>query len=207
MVVLRRKKQAEQGSIVLIGPTAVGKSAVGRALADLLGWPLVELDDLRSTWYPEFGLDPEVERTAMEQGGLLELVAAWKPYELLSVERVMKENPTNTVIAFGGGQSVYVDPEQIQRAKVALEPASRVILLEPAEYGEESMRILLDRLKDEPFVTEQANPEEFLRAFSPVLKMQLQSESNRQLATELIVTGHFSPEELAQHIIATMDEE
>lgn len=171
----------------------------------MLEWPLVELDELRTTWYPEFGLDPEVERRAMEQGGLLELVAAWKPYELQSVERVMKEHPTNTVIAFGGGQSVYVDPEQIQRAKSALQVASRVILLEPAERGEESMRILQDRLHEEPFVTGQKNPEEFLRAFSSVLKMQLQSESNRQLATELIVTGHFSPEELARHILATME--
>lgn len=178
---------------------------VGEALAKLLGWPIVELDDLRSTWYPEFGLDPEIERHAMERGGLLELVAAWKPYELLSVERVMTEYPTNTVIVFGGGQSVYVDPEQIQRAKEALQVASRVILLEPAETGEESMRILQDRLRHVPFVTSQEHPEGFLRAFAPILKMQLQSESNRQVATELIVTGHFSPDELARHILATME--
>src|SRR5690606_1013767 len=75
----------EQRSIVLIGPTGVGKSAVGRDLAALLDWDFVELDELRSEWYPEFGLDPEAERMAMEQGGLPELVAAWKPYELMSV--------------------------------------------------------------------------------------------------------------------------
>lgn len=195
----------EQGSIVLIGPTGVGKSAVGTELSKLLGWPLVELDDLRSQWYPEFGLDPEIEHRAMEQGGLRELVKAWKPYELLSVERVMKENPTNTVITFGGGQSVYVDPEQIQRAKEALKVASRVILLLPTDHGQDSMRVLQDRLRKIPFVTDQPNPDEFLRAFSPILKMQLQSESNSQLATEMIVTGYSSPQELAQHIHTTME--
>lgn len=203
MVVL--SKQKEIGSIVLIGPTGVGKSAVGTALSELLAWPLIELDDLRSEWYPEFGLDPEVERRAMEQGGLRELVKAWKPYELLSVERVMRENPTSTVITFGGGQSVYVEPEQIQRAKEALGAASRVILLLPTDHGQESMRVLLERLRNEPYVTDQPNPDEFLRAFSPILKMQLQSESNSQLATEMIVTGQSSPEELANHIHTTME--
>ena len=197
--------QANTGSIVLIGPTGVGKSVVGRALADALGWKLIELDELRSQWYPEFGLDPEVERRAMESGGLLELVAAWKPYELMSVERVMNENPTNAVIAFGGGQSVYVDEQQIQQAKAALEPASRVILLLPSDHSDESGRILLDRLRHVPFVTRQPNPDDFLRTFTPILKMQLQSESNRQLATELIVAGHSSPEEIAQHILTTME--
>lgn len=205
MVVLSTDQQGRSGSIVLIGPTGVGKTAVGKILAGLLGWRLVELDDLRSTWYPEFGLDPDIERSAMERGGLLELVAAWKPYELLSVERVMKEFPDNTVITFGGGQSVYVDSGQIQRAKEALQAASRVILMKPAEHGEESMHILMDRLREDPFVTEQRNPDEFLRAFAPVLKMQLQSESNRLLATELIVIGHSTPEEIAHHIVATME--
>lgn len=207
MVVLNRQQQTEYGSVVLIGPTGVGKSAVGSVLAKDLGWPLIELDDLRSTWYPEFGLDPETERNAMAQGGLLELVAAWKPYELLSVERVMQEYPTNTVIAFGGGQSVFVDESQIQRARTALSAASRVILMQPMEHGEESMHLLLDRLREIPFVTQQQHPEEFLRAFAPILKMQLQSESNKLLATELIVTGHSTPEELAHHILTTMNQD
>lgn len=177
---------------------------MGIALAELLGWPLIELDELRSEWYPEFGLEPEVERSAMKRGGLLELVAAWKPYELLSVERVMQEHPTETVIAFGGGQSVYVDPAMIQRARAALQVASKVVLMQPAEFGEDSMQILLERLRWVPFVTEQADPDEFLRAFAPILKMQLQSESNTQLATEIIVTGLSTPEQLARHIATTI---
>lgn len=203
MVVL--SKQQERGSIVLIGPTGVGKSAVGTALSELLKWPLVELDELRSEWYPEFGLDPDIERKAMEQGGLRELVKAWKPYEVMSVERVMRENPTNTVITFGGGQSVYEDEEHIQRARAALDVASRVILLLPTDHGQDSLRVLQDRLRNVPYVTEQPNPDEFVRAFAPILMTQLQSESNSMLATEMIVTGHSTPQELAQHIHITME--
>lgn len=203
MVILTSVNPAS--SIVLIGPTGVGKSAVGRELAALLGWNMVELDELRSVWYPEFGLDAEAERDAWKRGGLPELVATWKPYELRSVQRVMQEHPTESVIAFGGGQSVYVDEAMIAAAKETLYPASRVILLLPSEHGDESMHILHERLRRIPFVTDQPDPEGFLRAFSPILKMQLQSESNRILATEIIITGHSTPEELARHIATTMD--
>lgn len=196
-----------QKSIVLIGPTGVGKTAVGQKLSALLDWNLVELDELRSAWYPEFGLDAEGEREAGERGGLPELVATWKPYELMSVERVVAEHLTRTVIAFGGGQSVYDDDDMIQRASTALSQVGRVILLLPSEHGDESMVVLHERLRSVPFVTKQENPESFLRAFTPILKMQLLSESNRQLATEMIVTGHSTPEEIARHIATTMDRE
>ena len=178
---------------------------MGRALAQELGWELIELDELRSTWYPEFGLDAEGEHDAWERGGLPELVAKWKPYELRSVERVMRDHPVHTVIAFGGGQSVYVDPEMIARAKAALTNAGRVILLLPSDDNHESLAILHQRLRSVPFVTDQVDVDGFLRAFDPILKMQLQSQSNRQLATELIITGQSTPQELARHIATTMD--
>lgn len=204
MVILSHADESTIGSIVLIGPTGVGKSAVGAILAAKLGWPLVELDEMRAHWYPEFGLDQEGERDAWERGGLPELVATWKPYELLSVERVLAEHPTNTVIAFGGNQSVYVDPEMIERAKEALQAASRVILLMPSGKGEESVRMLQDRLRGLPFVREQSDPDALIRDFMPVLQMQMQSESNTQLATEMIVIGRSTSEELARHIATTM---
>lgn len=178
---------------------------MGRVLANDFGWDLIELDELRSAWYPEFGLDADGERDAWHRGGLPELVATWKPYELLSVERVMREHPVRTVIAFGGGQSVYGDDEMIVRAKAALAVAGRVILLLPSEHADESLPILHERLRTVPFVTGQHDAEAFLHAFDPILKLQLQSESNRLLATELIITGHSSPEELARHIATTMD--
>lgn len=193
-------------SIVLIGPTGSGKSTVGRELSAILGWPLIELDDLRKDWYPEFGLPSEAEAEAVERGGLLELIATWKPYELQSVERVMAEYPTKSVIAFGGGQSVYVDSSQIERAKTTLAAAGRVILLQPSDDRDRCLHILQERIRHEEFVRTAADPEAFLRDFTPILKMQIQSESNEQLATELIVTGQSTPTEIARHILATAGE-
>lgn len=193
-------------SIVLIGPTGSGKSSVAKVLAELLGWSAVELDELRETWYPEFGLKPEDERAARERGGLLELIATWKPYELMSAERVMREHPQRTVIAFGGGQSVYATEEDIARATVALSAAGRVILLLPSDDPDTCLMILRDRIRREPFVQEQSDPEAFLRDITPMLKTQIQSESNARLATEMIVTGQSTPEEIAHHILATAND-
>lgn len=191
------------GSIVLIGATGAGKSSVGKQLARLLDWPLVELDDLRKRWYPEFGLTPEKEAEAYGRGGLPELVYLWKPYEILSVERVMREHGKRTVITFGGGQAVYVDPHQVERARAALSSASRVILLQPFEDSSRNLDVLRKRLHEVDFVDEVADVDAFVRDFTPILQMQLQSESMAQLATEMIVTGQSSPEELARHILAT----
>ena len=197
---------SQVGSIVLIGPTGSGKTAVGSDLARALGWPFVELDSLRHEWYPEFGLDTEEEAQAIAHGGLLELLATWKPFELLSVERVMTEHPTDTVIAFGGGQSVYMDDAQIARAQDALAVASRVILLLPSDDPATCLNVLRERLRKEAFVHEAADPDAFLRDFTPILTMQIQSESNAILATETIVTGQSTPQEIARHITTTMPE-
>lgn len=191
------------GSIVLIGPTGSGKSSVARELAALLDWPMIELDNQRASWYPEFGLTPEDERAAHERGGLLELIATWKPYELLSVERVMREYPERTVIAFGGGQSVYATEADIERARVALAVASRVILLLPSDDPDTCLAILRERMLHDMFVEQQSDPETWVRDFTPMFRTQIKSESNARLATEVIVSGQSTPVEIARHIVAT----
>jgi hypothetical protein len=118
----------------------------------------------------------------------------------------MHEHGTQAVISFGGGQSVYVDHGMIAAAKEALAVASRVVLLLPSEHLDDSMRILQERLRDIPFVADQPDREAFIRAFAPILRMQLESESIRLLATEIIITGHSTPGELAHHIATTMDQ-
>lgn len=45
-------------SIVLIGPSGVGKTTVGRLLGDQLGMTFLDLDDLRDRYYEDFGQSP-----------------------------------------------------------------------------------------------------------------------------------------------------
>jgi len=191
-----------EASIVLIGPSASGKSTVGRLVANRLGWTFVDLDDLRSAWYPEFGIDPEAERAAWERDGLAGLIAYWKPFELLSVERVMREYPRETVIAFGGGQSVYTEHAGIARAASALAVAGRVLLLVPDSDPEQAIDILMRRIAGDPDVRADIDDiEGFLREFRPIVMAQLRSESNQRLATDRVVTGDRGPDDVAREII------
>lgn len=189
--------------MVLIGPIGSGKSSVGRKLAEILGWGFVELDDLRDAWYPEFGIDRNAERDAWKRGGLVGLTAFWKPFEVQSVERVMREHPTDTVIALGGGQSVYEDEAQFARVKAALGAASRVILLLPTENPEKAMDVLRSRLRGDETIRPPGDVDAFLRDISPLIAQQLVSASNQLLATEVVVTGHMSTGEVARHIATT----
>jgi shikimate kinase len=161
------------GSIVLIGPSGSGKTSIGRLLADLLEWTYVDLDDLRSAYYPEFGIDRETERAAHDRDGLAGLLAYWKPFELRSVERVMREYPARTVIAFGGGQSVYEDDDDIQRAADALSVASNVVLLLPDANPERAVDVLMDRIGRDPEIRADIDRiEPFLSEFRPIVADQ-----------------------------------
>lgn len=189
-------------SIVLIGPSASGKSTVGRRLAHMLAWEFVDLDLLRDTWYPEFGIDRDAEQLALERGGFPALVSYWKPFELRSVERVLQEHPVNTVIAFGGGQSVYVEEADIRKAEGALSAASSVVLLMPDEIPERSIDILMERTRVHPEIVKVVDDiEAMLTDFRPVVQEQLASESNRRLATDIVITGEDDAEAVAMRVL------
>jgi hypothetical protein len=189
-------------SIVLIGPSASGKSSVGRILAESLGWACVDLDDLRPTYYPEFGIDPDAERLALEQRGLQGILSYWKPFELRSVERVMREHPLRKVIAFGGGQSDYRDEADIEWAATFLSLASHVILLLPDASPERAVDILLERISRDPDVPADVEIESFLNDFRPIVEAQVRSVSNRRLATDVLITGEDEPDEIAGRVYA-----
>lgn len=95
-------------SIVLIGPSGVGKTTVGMLLSDHLGMSFLDLDDLRARYYDDFGIDRTAEREAYGRDGLAGITTCWKPFEVLSVERVLREYPQKHVIAFG--RSVRASP-------------------------------------------------------------------------------------------------
>ncbi|MCW2543479.1 MAG: shikimate kinase, partial [Frankiales bacterium] len=103
-------------NVVLVGPTGCGKTTVAPRLAELLGMPWVELDDLRWRYYAEIGYSDEHAEQVQRDLGIEGLLDYWKPFELHSVERLVEEHPSDHVLALGGGQSVYTDEDDLRRA-------------------------------------------------------------------------------------------
>ncbi|MBI1259812.1 MAG: AAA family ATPase [Chloroflexi bacterium] len=134
-------------NIILIGPSGTGKTTLAKLLSETLAIPWLELDDLRKEYYAEIGYDNGKAQQLFMDSGMKAMLDYWKPFEIYSVERMLADYPTNHVLAFGAGQSVYEDPDYAERARQALAPYPYVILLLPSPDADESVFILHERIR------------------------------------------------------------
>jgi len=133
--------------IVLIGPMSTGKGTIAQLLADKLGIPRYEMDELRHRFYGEMGYDEKLASKIVGDEGMMSLIRYWKPFEAYAVERALEEFE-NCVIDFGAGHSVYEDEEFFSRVKTALEPVEKVILILPSPDLDRSVEIVNERFSD-----------------------------------------------------------
>ena len=130
--------------IILIGPFGVGKTTVGRLLAEKLALPQVSLDDLCYGYYQEIGWNAQEAGRIYEQeagDAFDEYTCSFEPY---GVEQVLLRNH-DCVIDMGGGQTVSENETRFARVQDALAPYQNVVLLLPSLDPEESVRVLKTR--------------------------------------------------------------
>ena len=175
--------------LVLIGPIGAGKSTVAPLIGSLLGWPTVELDELRPDVYATLGYDNAAADEARATDGIDGLLRYWKPFEIQLVEHAVTLRP-DAVLDFGAGHSHFDDESQARRAATALAP-HYVVLLLPSSDLSESESTLAAR-----------QPEEFREISLELNATFLRSESNRMLADRVLITGDRSPDEIAADIVA-----
>ncbi|MEL6128529.1 MAG: shikimate kinase [Cyanobacteria bacterium J06628_4] len=174
--------------IILIGPQTVGKSTVGRLLAERLGLPQYSMDEQRWAYYKEIGYDEALAKKKRETEGAWGIIQYWKPFEAHAVERLLSDR-RNCVIDFGAGHSVYDDPLLFQRVQRALAPYPNVVLLLPSPDVEESIRILNERNQDLPEDIRSTN-EHFLK-----------HPSNYELAKFTVYTKAKTPQETCREVL------
>ena len=131
-------------SIVLIGPFGVGKTTVGRLIAEKTGLPQVSLDDLCYAYYQEIGWSSEEAKRIYTQNGDAaydDYINSFEPY---GVEQVLARHD-NCVIDLGGSHTLYDDQKRIAHVQEVLAPYPNVVLLLPSASPEESVRVLRTR--------------------------------------------------------------
>ena len=176
--------------IILIGPIGTGKSTQGKLLSERLGLPQIRVDRVKWTYYEEMGFDREFDEMLGNQGGRWARYQYWKAFECAAIERILADH-SDFVIDFGGGHSVYENPEQFDRVQKALEPYPNVVLILPCPDEVEAMDILLER-KNRHRVDGQLDlNEHFIR-----------HPSNEKLAKHTIYTKDKSPEYTRDEILA-----
>ena len=171
--------------IILIGPIGIGKTTIGKLLAEKLKIPQITVDDVRTKYYKEIGYDEELAK-------FWSLYQYWKPFEAHAVERLLSQYK-NCVIDFGAGHSVYEDEMLFKRIQKILAPYQNVILLLPSSDPAESMEILNERLNERAA---------FLRNLKPNINEHfLKHHSNYDLAKFIVYTKGKTPEETCEEIL------
>jgi len=84
---------AGPSSVVIVGMRGAGKTSLGEAAATSLGWPFIDLDRAF-----EAHLGQTIASLVAAQGW-----PAFRAGELATLQRVLRESPTRTVVACGGG--------------------------------------------------------------------------------------------------------
>ena len=170
--------------IILIGPCGAGKTTVGRILSNIMGFGFVDLDSIREAVYSETDYScEEADRLYREQG-----VMGWysyiKPYEFYSVKYVLSHY-YNTVIAFGGGQSVYDGTEWEQPFIHLMRSEKNAFMLAPSLNETEALSVLDKRIEvDERILN----------------RLFIQSRTSRAVSRR-IITGSPNPNDTAAAIL------
>ncbi len=163
--------------VVLVGFMGAGKTTVGRALGDQLGWRFVDLDD---RIVARVGRDiPDIFRDSGE--------AAFREVETAALQELLAELTEPTVIAVGGGAFVQ---------------ARNVLLLQqagvPVIFLDAPPQELLRRCRASGVDRPLARDENHFR------QLYEQRRGSYMAASRRVDTGGKSPEAIAAEVAATL---
>jgi shikimate kinase len=184
-------------SIILIGPVGAGKTTLAGLLASRLGWTSIDLDDLRWSYYAELDYDAAYVESLKTDNDWHTIGRYWKPFEVHAVERVLADYPSDHIIAFGAGNSVYDSPDLFERARKALAPFPHVVLLMPVPEAEQSAAILRQCISDKmPQLSDTSLD------YITLLNMGfIGSPSNVRLAKQTLYTDGLTPEQTCDAVL------
>jgi hypothetical protein len=186
-----------KSTIILIGPMCAGKSTQAQLLAESLGVPRVEMDQMRGSFYAEIGYDEKLASELVEKEGMTGLIHYWKPFEAHAVERALQEYD-RCVLDFGAGHSVYLDQGLFSRVENALRPYPYVILMLPSPDLDKSVEILNQRFS-ELLLREVGKIDTELLELN---EQFVRHPSNGLLAKKIIYTEGKTAQEINQDLLA-----
>ncbi len=138
-----------RNEIILIGPVGVGKTALGKLLAEKLGIPKVSMDDVLFNYFREVGFDENHWKLISEKLGRSAAYRYLKVFGSYGVKRILEDHQ-DCVFDFGGGGVTGEFPDENAGMKSALADFENVVFLFPSSDKRESLQYLYDRMKINP---------------------------------------------------------
>jgi len=178
-------------SIILIGPYGVGKSTVGKLLAESRGQPQYSLDQSVWIYYHEVGLTLELAKTLGDFDSVL-----WQPYHAHAVKRFLQDHEHELcVMDLGAGHALY-EGDQLEEMRATFASYDTILLI-PAPDITVSINDLTER--NNAYAYKKTQPHAKWNSFF------LEHPSSYQLAKHIIYTKDKTPKESCQDILAVIE--
>jgi len=177
---------------VLIGPAFVGKTAIGARLAERLGLPFVDLDEVGNDYYRAAGMALADFTAQIQTHGYSKAHRWWQPARVAGVQGVLSDH-RGSVIALGAGHTHYEDHAYFEIVQAALAPFDNVVLLLPAADVDRSVEILRRRSLASGGPAWSHEGHDWLREWC-------ESAQNVALATQTVYTADRSADETADRV-------
>jgi hypothetical protein len=178
--------------IVLIGPTAAGKTTVSELLGAQLNLPVICLDEIAERYYEEVGFGEDVTKRMMKERGFGYMYRQLAPALAHATVRMIQDHETG-IMDLGAGHSHFADAALFERVRQALALCPNVVLLLPCPDLDQSAQILRARCKAERGWDWRVDGYDYIEHW-------VKDDCNHLLATLTVYTDGCTPERTCEEI-------
>lgn len=179
-------------SIILIGPTKAGKTAVAKLLSEETGLLRRSVHDIHFEDYAGQGYDQKKASDIWTEQGDQGYERYMQPFYLLAVRSLLTK-PGAAIIDLESEYVAQTEADLLAQLKADFQPFPQVVLLLPSPDLEESVKILRQR--------EMAD----MDSVGGMNDFFVDHPSNQVLAKQTFYTNGKTPDQTAEEIIAQMD--
>lgn len=190
IIIPENSKEYFGGPICISGPPGVGKSTIGRKVAEEMGIPFYDLDDLVAEKFKV-----KISREVIEEKG----IQYFQKLSHLCLKETFQKKKGSYVLAFGGGTTVHLEKGDLKdKNKKLVKQYAFAICLLPSKNLNESVKILWPRQDDGKRVTGVKSSNHL----HPYLKRRILGYIDS--ADRIIYTYHVSIEKIVSAILEVL---
>lgn len=192
LFVAKNSKKYNGEPICISGPPGIGKSTIGRRVAEELGVPFFDLDDLVAEKY-----DVKTSREVIQEKG----TKFFRKLSHTCLKEILEKNKGTYILGFGGATIVHLEKGDLKdKNKELVEKYAFTICLLPSKDITKSVEILWSRQNDGKRLTGIKKTEEFQSYLKERMTGYIES------ADLVVFTHHASIEKIVPKILEFLDQ-
>lgn len=192
LFVPENSKNYHGGPICISGPPGIGKSTIGRKVAEKIGIPFYDLDDLVAEKY-----GVKTSREVIQEKG----TKFFRKLSHTCLKEILEKKKGTYILGFGGATIVHLEKGDLKdKNKELVEKYAFTICLLPLKDITKSVEILWSRQNDSKRLTGIKNPKEFQSYLKERMIGYIES------ADLVVYTHHASIEKIVSKILEFLNQ-